>query len=306
MTPHHVPLSAIVFDNATQIRALIDQAIVEEYAAAMKAGNRFPEIDVFEATDPKRGTKSYYIGDGWHRCLAYQLNGDVAVPAVIHQGGKIEALTYALSANSEHGLRRTQADKQKAIRVALEQFPSMSNRMIADLCSVAHDTVRLYRNRQVADSATSTPAARTGRDGKSYPTGRPVTAKATKSAPEANPAPAPVPTPKAGSVGEALAAASAPKQTPAAAVIPFPAAPVAPATPPAEDRAAAAATATPVASVSAPVAAAGPAAKFNSADWKAKIAAYLKAALAEVPEQYRIKAADYVCEQAREIAGASE
>lgn len=53
--------------------------------------------------------------------------------------------------------------------VALENFADQSDRAIAEMCGVNHETVGAARreNKQLADSASSKP--RKGKDGKLYP-----------------------------------------------------------------------------------------------------------------------------------------
>lgn len=165
--PRPIPLAAINFDTATQTRAAIDDTTVAEYAAAMKAGRDFPAVTLFQDGP----TRQFYIGDGWHRLLAAQRNGLVKFHAVVENGGKMGALVHALGANATHGLPRSNADKRKAIGIALKSYPALSDREIAKLCAVHHSTVAEYRG-QVAESATSTPAKRTGADGKAYPATR--------------------------------------------------------------------------------------------------------------------------------------
>lgn len=171
----NVPRSAVLLNSATQLREEINTATVAEYAEAMAGGVAFPPLVLF-ADQVGPGAK-YLIGDGWHRLLAYEANGDVTVPAVVHVGGLERAVKYALSANARHGLKRSNADKQKAVRVALERFGELSDRAVAELCAVDHKTVAAARKVQVGNFPTS--ITREGKDGKQYPTGKPVVAKPT-------------------------------------------------------------------------------------------------------------------------------
>jgi hypothetical protein len=67
MSLQTIPLSAVVFDPTTQIRARINQETVKRYAAVMRRAS-LPEPEVW------RDGKRFYIGDGWHRLLAAQRN----------------------------------------------------------------------------------------------------------------------------------------------------------------------------------------------------------------------------------------
>lgn len=126
-------------DSTIQIRADIDSDKVYEYAEAMEAKADFPPVDLFES---KGG---YYIGDGWHRILAAQKAGIITIKAEVHKGGRSEALKFALSANAQHGLPRTNADKRRAVEVALKEYPDLPSTQIAKLCAVSDEMVRKAR-----------------------------------------------------------------------------------------------------------------------------------------------------------------
>ena len=98
-----------------QVRCEINEGVVGEYAEAMKAETEFPPIIVF--TD---GTR-YYLADGFHRVAALKRLEREEVNATVYEGGFADALRYALGANAKHGLRRTNADKQRALEIAWER-----------------------------------------------------------------------------------------------------------------------------------------------------------------------------------------
>lgn len=134
-----VRLSAIRLDQSTQSRIGINAATVDEYAEAMRDGAAFPPVDLY-------GTKSAcWIGDGWHRIEAARANGRKQIEAVLHRGGRKDAIRHACKANASHGLRRTIADKRHAVRLALEEFPDETDRALADLCQVSHTFVAKVR-----------------------------------------------------------------------------------------------------------------------------------------------------------------
>jgi hypothetical protein len=171
----HVALSAIDFDPTVQVRAEINMTTVRDYAECMEAGDRFPALDLF--IDGER----YWIGDGWHRALALKENGTVTCRANVHEGGRLGAIKFALQANTKHGLRRTHADMWKAIRVALKEFPNLSDRQLGEMCGVDHETVAGQRP-HVAESATS--PTRTDTLGRQQPATKP---KTKPKVPEAEP-----------------------------------------------------------------------------------------------------------------------
>jgi hypothetical protein len=160
-----IPIESVQLDTSIQCRAGSDSAVVGEYAERMEKGDVFPPIEVY-------GTEARcWIGDGWHRVLAALQRGEETIMARVTAGGRIDALKHALSANSRHGQRRTNADKRRAVEIALREFPRLSSRAIAEMCGVSPDTVVRVRPGQASDSDTS---ARTGQDGKQYPARRVV------------------------------------------------------------------------------------------------------------------------------------
>jgi hypothetical protein len=147
----------------TQCREAIDSQAVEEYAEAMRGGEVFPPVEVFQD-----GT-AYLLGDGFHRVEAAYLAGFTEIEANVRQGGMIEAIRYALNANSRHGLRRTHADIARAVRIAYDNRIALglgevpSARAVAKMIGCSHHTVasQLGNLPSWADSET-----RMGADGK--------------------------------------------------------------------------------------------------------------------------------------------
>jgi hypothetical protein len=89
-------------------------ARVSEYAKSMGMGQQFPPIVVFH------NDKEYWLADGFHRCEAAILISKKTISAEIRKGDYREALLFAAGANAEHGVRRTNEDKRKAVMTLLE------------------------------------------------------------------------------------------------------------------------------------------------------------------------------------------
>jgi uncharacterized ParB-like nuclease family protein len=160
-----VPISEIDLAASIQMRAEINPETVSQYAEAMAAGEVFPPIVIFKG----RGRK-YLLADGFHRLRAAQEIGRTEIRAEVNLGNRGAALRHALQANACHGLPRTTADKQKAVRVALEEWPKLSDAEIARICAVSRTMVRTIRERNRAAQGGD-PAGyekRLGRDGKEY------------------------------------------------------------------------------------------------------------------------------------------
>jgi hypothetical protein len=141
-TATSILLSDISTDEELQPRARINQAIVEEYAEAMSQGETFLPVIIFNDGENK------WLADGYHRYYAGKRAGLSSIGAEFRTGTKSDALKFSLSANAAHGLRRSQADKRRAVLTALENFSHLSNREIARLVKVDDKTVGKYRERR--------------------------------------------------------------------------------------------------------------------------------------------------------------
>jgi hypothetical protein len=161
--PKKLSLEEIKLEPRLMVRASLDQDAIADYTVAMEVGAKFPPLDVF-AIDG-----GYYLADGWHRYHAAQKLGCKDILVIVHNGDAKAALAFALKANQQHGLRRTNADKRKSVDIALQLWPDLSSRGIADLCGVGDGLVN--ERRQVLESSTSN---RTGKDGKTYPASAPA------------------------------------------------------------------------------------------------------------------------------------
>jgi hypothetical protein len=126
-------LDKIKIDGGTQSRAKIDQDVVAEYADLIKSGTIFPPITVFyDGVD-------YILADGFHRYFANRKAGTPNCEVQLHEGTLRDAILYSFSANHAHGLRRTTADKRKAVTAMLEdiEWQDWSDREIAKHCNVS-------------------------------------------------------------------------------------------------------------------------------------------------------------------------
>jgi hypothetical protein len=115
--------------------------VIREYAQEMLQGVAFPPVTLFYD-----GT-NYWLADGFHRYYAAKQNGSEMVAADVKQGTRRDAVLYSVGANARHGLRRTNADKRRAVETLLDdpEWCLWSNREIARRCGVDEGTVRNYR-----------------------------------------------------------------------------------------------------------------------------------------------------------------
>lgn len=140
-------LDRIRLDGGTQPRAEVRIDIVEEYAEEMRLGAVFPPVVAFFD-----GTE-YWLADGFHR-LAAALRARPSEPleTEVIQGTQSDAQWYSFSVNQTHGLRRTNEDKARAVKAALQhpRGASQSDREIGSHVGVTHPTVAKYRSELAA------------------------------------------------------------------------------------------------------------------------------------------------------------
>ncbi len=132
-----IELSKIRIDGGTQPRAEIDQATVAEYAESYKSCAYMPPIMLFY------DGVEYWLADGFHRYHGARLAGLKSIYEDITPGTRRDAILFSLSANSKHGLKRSNADKRKAVKTLLDdpEWSKWSNEKIAATCAVSPHTV---------------------------------------------------------------------------------------------------------------------------------------------------------------------
>lgn len=158
-------LSALTFDPRLQPRERMDDALVQEYAEAMGRGDVFPPIKVVQ------NGSQVWVTDGWHRAAAVKSLGLVDVDATVTTGTFDDALDQSLTVNRDHGMRRTHADVQNAIRRALltPRWVERSDSWIAKHIGCDDKTVAAKRDRMEATSEIPKLDTLLGEDGKRRP-----------------------------------------------------------------------------------------------------------------------------------------
>jgi hypothetical protein len=143
----NISLEKITINAGTQSRAKIDENVVAEYADSMKDGVKFPPAVVFH------DGAEYFLADGFHRYFAAKKCGSPGIFCDVREGTLRDAILFSFSANGTHGLRRTAADKRKAVMAMLEdiEWQDWSDREIARQCCVSHPFVAAIRKEMGAD-----------------------------------------------------------------------------------------------------------------------------------------------------------
>ena len=160
-----LPLEQLVTDAGTPIREALDDDTIGEYADALQDGARFPPVVVF------RSNGTTVLADGFHRVQAYRKAGRTEIEADVHQGGQEEALWFALGANRTHGQRLRRNDKRRAIEIAYEAWPDLSQRRIAKQVGCTQPYVGQVRAQ--LKSSFQLPDRVVGKDGRKRPATRP-------------------------------------------------------------------------------------------------------------------------------------
>lgn len=148
-------VGSLRIDGGTQPRVAIDEAVVAEYAGILEEGGSLPPVVAFH------DGAQYWLADGFHRWHAYRRTSPDSIPVEVHEGGRREAVLYSVGANAAHGLRRTAADKRKAVETMLAdpEWVKWSDRHIAKACAVSHTFVTGIRT-SLASVASEKPSDR--------------------------------------------------------------------------------------------------------------------------------------------------
>ena len=172
-----VPLSDIVTDEAAQPRAAgLDGGHVADMVEYL-SGNPLSELPAVVAYRAGSSEASApLLSEGYHRVAAYALAGRDYIPCELRVGTRGDAILNGMRSNQAHGLKRTSADKRRAVGVVLSLHPEWADNRIAEFVGVSNHMVADARPEpQLGDSPSSGPAKRVGRDGKErrVPTRRP-------------------------------------------------------------------------------------------------------------------------------------
>ena len=153
--------------NGLQTRVALDENTVDDYAEAMRNRAKFPPVKVF--CDGEK----FYLADGFHRVAACLKAGVKRVKADVDAGSYVDALKYALHANADHGLRRTNADKRHCLEMAWEKRRELFGAndptadWLADVCGVSRNTANNYYQQICTNCADLTPV-RQNAEGRVY------------------------------------------------------------------------------------------------------------------------------------------
>lgn len=135
-------ITSIRRDATIQARVGLHEPTIHEYTDAMASGRQFPPVLVFHDGE------TYWLADGFHRVEAQARRGRDSIRALVCAGGRRDAILAAAGANATHGLRRTNADKRRAVALLLQddEWSRWSDREVARRCGVSPTFVGSLRD----------------------------------------------------------------------------------------------------------------------------------------------------------------
>jgi hypothetical protein len=145
-------VAEITQDEEIAARDEIDLDVVADYQERMAAGDEFPPLQVIRDDDGVN-----WLVEGWQRLEAARRNGLESIRCAIRKGDRRAALLASAAVNAQHGLRRSAADKRRAVLKLLNdpEWSRWSDREIARRCKVSNTFVGEVRSSIVTVNADS-------------------------------------------------------------------------------------------------------------------------------------------------------
>ena len=150
-------VSQVRTDGGTQMRVgPRNQEAVREYADVLKDGGSLPPVTVFF------DGRDYWLADGFHRHSAHLFLSLPDIETDVREGTKRDAILFAVGANASHGLRRTNADKRRAVEALLkdEEWSKWTDAEIARRAAVSAMTVGRARQELISNKVIDAPTER--------------------------------------------------------------------------------------------------------------------------------------------------
>jgi hypothetical protein len=152
--PTFIAIKDLDLTAGTQLRAGLDKAAVADYAEGYRefGAAHLGSITIYHVP----GLKQPYVPvDGFHRISAARevWPRDAELPCICVGSGSLrEAILRAAGVNAEHGVRRTDADKRRAVLQVLSdaEWVNWSDNKIAKICNVGNRLVGVLRRELVA------------------------------------------------------------------------------------------------------------------------------------------------------------
>ena len=165
MNQQQIEISRITINDRVQQRVQLDEKVIFEYFEEIQGGQQFPPLTVFD------DGQDLILADGWHRYEAFKLADNDFVDVEIIKGTERDAILYAVGANADHGLRRTNADKRYAVETLLkdDEWGQWSDGAISRKVNVSQAFVSKVR-RELTQNGFEFPSERICSNGRSMDT----------------------------------------------------------------------------------------------------------------------------------------
>jgi ParB-like nuclease domain len=156
----------VLTTKGMQLREGTNGKTVTQYCERYREGADLEPITVF--VDHAAGHT--YLADGHHRVAAAKRAGFTALPVIIYEGTRRDALLFAAAANAKHGLPLTNDDKRNIVDTVLldDEWRSWSDRAIAEKIHVSPQLVGARRKKLPKELQVN---ERKGKDGRVKNTG---------------------------------------------------------------------------------------------------------------------------------------
>jgi ParB-like chromosome segregation protein Spo0J len=145
------------------VRAGLNEQAIEDYQHAYENGAAMPPVVVFQA----KGTERYILADGRHRKAAAVKAGLKKLDVELREGDETDALKYALTCNTMHGVRRTGFDLKIALRLLMQNKRLTDEyRTTADKAELMHCSERTVHRllAEWRDTETPDPVERSAKE----------------------------------------------------------------------------------------------------------------------------------------------
>jgi len=146
----------ITLEDVCQSRVKMKQDVIDDYAEKYQdpeRRKRMPPPIIWH-----RPGKPYYCSDGFHRVFGAVKAGLEELECEVRSGELRDAILHSFGVNDEHGLRRTNDDKRRAVNALLTdpEWSKWTDRKIADAARVSHVFVAKVREAMRDESAPLT------------------------------------------------------------------------------------------------------------------------------------------------------
>ena len=141
MRTEQAKLNQIAVRSHIQQRDHLNDEYIEELVVEIDNGVKFPPLVVFDDGE------NLLLSDGRHRYEAYLRAEVETIEVNIYEGNERDAILYAAGSNADHGLRRSNADKRKAVTTLLtdSEWGNLSDNEISQKCRVTQPFVSKVR-----------------------------------------------------------------------------------------------------------------------------------------------------------------